>query len=180
MKRKKLSYDTWTCILEKSFRYELFYHTMIYGYISLINMKDVTAPQVWQVNDKDIIVCDNGYKWLCIMPSKENYCITTMINEGDEIILWYIDMIASKGLGEDGVPYFDDLYLDLVVCPDGYIFEDDLDELEEALHLGNITPEQFDLAHNTCNNLKEGLLTDIEALKSYTHQCLRLILANKS
>ena len=39
-------------------------------------------------------------------------------------------MIAKQGIDYDGVPYFDDLYLDLVVYPDGTIVVDDMDELE--------------------------------------------------
>lgn len=43
----------------------------------------------------------------------------------------------------DGAPYFDDLYLDLVVYPDGTVIVDDMDELEEALLEKGITQEQF-------------------------------------
>ena len=49
------------------------------------------------------------------MPQNDWYCITAMMDENGVIILWYIDMIASQGIDVDGVPYFDDLYLDLVV-----------------------------------------------------------------
>ena len=42
-------------------------------------------------------------------------------------------MIASQGIYVDVVPYFDDLYLDLVVYPDGTIIVDDMDELGEVL-----------------------------------------------
>ena len=44
-----------------------------------------------------------------------------MMNEEEEILLWYIDMIAAQGIDADGIPYFDDLYLDLVVYPDGTV-----------------------------------------------------------
>ena len=45
----------------------------------------------------------------------------------------YIDMIDEQGYDEEGVPYFYDLYLDLVVYPNGIVIEDDMDELQEAL-----------------------------------------------
>ena len=38
-------------------------------------------------------------------------------------------MIAEQGSDADGVPYFLDLYLDLVVYPNGEIKVDDMDEL---------------------------------------------------
>lgn len=36
-------------------------------------------------------------KWLSILPKDDNYCITAMLNKNDEILLWYIDMIAGQG-----------------------------------------------------------------------------------
>ena len=38
-----------------------------------------------------------------------------MMNQLNEIQVCYIDMIESQGIDEDGIPYFIDLYLDLVV-----------------------------------------------------------------
>lgn len=38
-----------------------------------------------------------------------------------------------------GTSYFDDLYLDFVVYPDGSVIIDDMDELEAALYQHNIT-----------------------------------------
>lgn len=55
------------------------------------------------------------------------------MDEENEILLWYIDMIAGQGIDIDDIPYFDDLYLDLIVYPDGSIIEDDRDELEQLL-----------------------------------------------
>mgnify|MGYP003254487372 CR=1 FL=1 len=67
--------------------------------------------------------------------------------------LWYIDMIAGQGIDVHNVPYLDDLYL--IVYPDGTIIVDDMDELEEALVKGRITREQFSLAIETSNRIRE-------------------------
>lgn len=75
----------------------------------------------------------------------------------------------------DGVPYFKDLYLDLIVYPDGRILVDDMDELEEALIQKDITQEQFDLAVNTSDMLRNGLLKDINAFIEYTQKCYGMI-----
>ena len=84
-------------------------------------------------------------------------------------------MIGEQGTYPDGIPYFFDLYLDLVVYSDGRIAVDDMDELEEALSQKKITQEQFDLAVSTCDELKDRLLRDITRFKDYTQQCYRLI-----
>lgn len=84
-------------------------------------------------------------------------------------------MIAEQGIDSDGIPYFDDLYLDLVVYPDGTIKVDDMDELEEALSIKDITQEQFNLAISTSNKLKTGLLSNIDTFIEYTIKCRELV-----
>ena len=117
-----------------------------------------TAP-AWKFNAEDIVVCDKGRKWLSILPQNDWYCITAMMDEDEKVLLWYIDMIASQGIDVDGVPYFDDLYLDLVVYPDGTIIVDDMDELEEALSKKDITQEQFNLAIETSHRFSYFQIT---------------------
>ena len=75
----------------------------------------------------------------------------------------------------DVVQYFYDLYLDLVVYPDGTIIEDDKDELQNALANGDITQKQFDLAFDTCDKLKNGLLSDDIAFKNYLQKMYDMV-----
>lgn len=175
MKRCRLSYDEWKCILSKKQEIKSFNNCIMDGYISLIDIEEVSEPQVWRFNGEDITVCQSGYHWLSILPDRENYCITAMMNENKEILLWYIDMIAAKGIDKDGIPYFDDLYLDLIVYPDGAIFEDDRNELEDAFKQGDITGELFESANSACQKLKSGMLADIDYFKEYTYECMGLL-----
>jgi predicted RNA-binding protein associated with RNAse of E/G family len=177
MKRSRLSYDEWNCILSKTQIIKYINNNGFKGYITQIDILDVSIPQIWKFNGEDIVVCQKGYKWLSILPSDDYYCITAMLNEENKFLLWYIDMIAGQGIDEDSIPYFDDLYLDLVVYPDGNIFEDDSDELEEAFKRGDITLEQFELANNTCIKLKEGLLSDINTFSMFTFECMNMLLS---
>lgn len=175
MKRSRLSYDEWKCIENKQIQGRNVITDFFQGYIELIKIEQVTEPQIWRFNGEDIVVCDRGLKWLSILPEKEYYCITAMLNKRNEILLWYIDMIADKGIDIDGIPYFDDLYLDLVVYPDGSIVEDDRDELEEALLSKDITQEQFDLALETSQKLQKGLLSDVSLFAEYTKKCYEIL-----
>lgn len=93
--------------------------------------------------------------------------MTVMMNEKREMQVCYIDMIDEQGYDEDGVPYFYDLYLDLVVYTDGTVIEDDMDELQDALQIGDITQAQYEQALETSNKLKKGLLSDIDVFDSY-------------
>ena len=175
MKRSRLSYDAWKCIISKEISIKNVNTDFFKGYIVLIDIKGVSEAQVWNFKGEDIVVCDNGLKWLSILPQDDFYCITAMMNEKKEILLWYIDMIAEQGIDADGIPYFYDLYLDLIVRTDGTIKVDDMDELEEALLKKDITQEQFELAVDTSNRLKTGVLSDIDSFTEYTKKCLEVV-----
>lgn len=175
MKRSKLNYEEWKCILSKDLECKYVESDLLNGYISLLHIHEVSEPQVWRFNGEDLVVCDKGVKWLTILPKDDFYCITAMMNQQNEVVVWYIDMIAGQGKDIDGVAYIDDLYLDLVVYPDGTVLEDDMDELEEALRNGDISQELFDLAIETCGRLKNGLLRDIGEFKGFTGAILEMI-----
>ena len=175
MKRSKLNYDEWKCILKKDLYCKNIESDFFTGYIGLLHIHEVSEPQIWRFNGEDIEVCDNGVKWLTILPKDDFYCITAMMNPQKNVLVWYIDMIADQGQDADGVAYIDDLYLDLVVYPDGIVIEDDMDELEEALRSGDISKELFDLAIGTAERLKGALLSDIEEFKKYSETILGMI-----
>ena len=175
MKRCSLSYDVWKCIKSKKLKGKHVSTDFFKGYIGLLEIEEVSEKQIWKFNGEDIIVCEVGRKWLSILPKNDLYCITAMMDEKDNILLWYIDMIASQGIATDGVPYFDDLYLDLVVYSDGTIIVDDMNELEDALITKDITQEQFNLAVSTADKLKRGLLGDMGDFITYTLRCKELL-----
>ena len=175
MKRSRLSYDEWKCIKSKKLTGKNIDTDFFKGYIGLMEIEEVSEKQIWKFNGEDITVCDKGLKWLSILPQNDFYCITAMMNENNNVLLWYIDMIAEQGIDADGIPYFDDLYLDFIVYPSGTIKVDDMDELEDALSIKDITQEQFALAISTSNKLREGLLSNIDAFRKYTLRCYEMI-----
>ncbi|ABX42212.1 DUF402 domain-containing protein [Lachnoclostridium phytofermentans] len=172
MKTRKLTFDEWTCIAEKRVMQKRMNETYFTGIVGLICIDEVTIPQRWNFLNKDVLVCDNGMKWLSMIPENEFYVITAMLDSKANIVLWYIDMIADSGIDEDGVAYYHDLYLDLVVYPDGSIFEDDMDELEEAFSAKEISRELFDLAIKTNIKLRNSLLLDCKKLREISFKCL--------
>lgn len=175
LKRSRLSYDEWKCIKSRRLTGKNIDTDFFRGYVGLIEIEEVSEKQIWKFNGEDITVCDKGLKWLSILPQNDFYCITAMMNEKNEILLWYIDMIAEQGMDADGIPYFDDLYLDLVVYPNGMVIVDDMDELEEALAKKDITQEQFVLALCTSKKLRGGLLSKMETFVEYTMKCFAMV-----
>lgn len=174
MKRSNFTYSEWNSILEKDLQVVEANAEEFKGHIGCLEILEVSEPQVWKFRGEDITVCNKGLKWLSIMPGEDYYCITAMLDEKEQVLLWYIDMIAGQGV-KDGVPWFDDLYLDLVVYPDGTTVVDDLDELEEALEQKEITDGQFHLAVETAKRLQEGLLSNMDRFREFTRMCLELV-----
>lgn len=176
MKRCGLTYDEWKCITAKDLSGRQVRTDFFTGYVGLMEIRQVTEAQKWQFHGDEFVVCDVGFKWLSILPKDDFWCITAMMNQDNDVAVWYIDMIAGQGIDAQGNPYFDDLYLDLVVYPNGEIRVDDMDELEDALRQSDITQAQFDLALHTAETLKTGLLKDVNLFKNYTKQCYDLII----
>lgn len=110
---------------------------------------------------------DSGYTWLEFYEYGTKNRLTAMYNANNEIIEWYYDV--SKEIGKDeknGIPYEDDLYLDVIFMPDGSHIILDRDELDEALRAGKITKEEYDIAINEANRIVNE--TDVIKLKKFT------------
>ena len=160
MYKCRLVYDEWKCMKSKEQKGKFIETDNFVGYIGDLRIHEVSEKQIWKYRDKEIIVCDNQYRWLSIMPKDDFYCITVMMNQLNEIQVCYIDMNESQGIDEDGIPYFIDLYLDLVVYPTGEVIVDDRDELEEAFNQKEISDEQYERAIKTAQKLQHDMLND--------------------
>ena len=97
-----------------------------------------------------------------------SYALTIMFDDKQNLIEWYFDVSKNVGV-ENGVPYDDDLYLDLVITPQGNKLVLDEDELKEALSRCEITEEDVTLAYNTLEELDKKYVQNMRELKSLTH-----------
>ena len=176
MKRKSLSYASWTCILSRDLIVRRVTEPFA-GHVALLRIHEVTEPQVWSWRGEPLTVCDRGMAWLSMLPERGGLCITAQINADGTVALWYIDMIAGQGVDAQGVPWFDDLYLDLIVNPDGTMHVDDREELDEALRLGDISEEQHRQALETCAMLQKNLENGAGPLQMVTEACKRMMLS---
>lgn len=136
----------------------------IYFYNFLEVKKTLTIP-----NGKCIL--DNNYKWLEFYDYSSRIKLTAIYDGNDKIIEWYFD-IARKIGKDNGVPYEDDMYLDVVVTPKGDIILLDEDELKEAFDKKEMTKEEFDGAYKIANDLMEKLKDSKDRLQEYTDNYL--------
>ena len=142
------------------------------GYVSLLNIIKVSNKCCVDVENRCIL--DDNYFWVEIYPLDKNYCITAMYNDNGKIVEWYFDIVLNNGF-EEGVPYEDDLYLDVVIVPDGRIHILDEEELLDALNDGEINKKQYELAYK----IKDEILTeykDINKLVDFTNKLKEKVL----
>lgn len=93
-----------------------------------------------------------------------NYTLTTMLNEKHEVVQWYFDICSGNKINDLGIPYYDDLYLDVVLLPTGEILLLDEDELEKALEENDITKEQYELAYFEAKKLIHNIQENKELI----------------
>ena len=117
-------------------------------------------------------ILDNNYEWLEFYDYNSKIKLSALYNNKKEIIEWYFDIAREIG-NENGCPYEDDLYLDVVVNPNGEILLLDEDELKEAFDRLEVSQETYDMAYNEANNLMEKLKGNKDKLEKFTNRYLK-------
>lgn len=113
--------------------------------------KFVVVKEIVETNPKFVAmdgVCliDNGYFIVEVVPKNENYAMRVFLNENQQPIEYYFDVSLENGLDkETKIPYFHDLYVDVIIYKDKIRVVDE-NELEEAFQNEDITKQQHDLA----------------------------------
>ena len=153
MKRKTGDRAGWPRIVKQQYTQQVIENDVFQGYVTLLKFDEVLQPLWAKFTDEPICLVENGSYMLQHYPFNEGYALTTFISPTKEITQWYFDIIDHVGV-EEGIPYFDDLYLDLIVVPSGQLIEKDVDEVEQALLDGDISQKQYDKAWATFKKLK--------------------------
>jgi predicted RNA-binding protein associated with RNAse of E/G family len=143
------------------------------GCVTLLCIDDVREPLSVRCCGADVTIIDRGYSWLQHFPAGAAHTLTTMFDTQGRVVQWYIDVCKQHGIGADGIPWYDDLYLDLVIDPSGKTELLDADELEEALRYGVISRQDYKLAWSEANRL-------VERIRTHSFPLLRLSEAHRS
>ena len=101
----------------------------------------------------DLCLIDNNYYIIEILYPNKHYTIRIFLNDRKEEILNYYDIIDKIKMDTRiMIPYYEDLYLDVIVKDDN-IYVLDEDELEKAFNEKYITADQYKLAKNAVDTL---------------------------
>jgi len=168
MKRRFAHKPDWSRVLKREFKIEFVDNEELRGYISSINIKDITEPLTIQTKGVDYCIVDEGYSWIQYFPEGKNFVLTVMIDEKDNVIQWYFDISEKYELTEKGIPFYDDLFLDIVVLTTGEVILLDEDELKDALDKNEITEKQYKDAMRHAEELIVWINKNFEKLNELT------------
>lgn len=155
MIRKYADRADWTRILERRFTVYSKQSIGFSGHMTLLEMIRVREPLVVNYNNRPTRIVDNGYKWVQHFPEHASYVLTSVYDEKDCIVQRYIDICKQQGISDQGIPWYDDLFLDIVMFPSGELYLLDQEELEEARQQGIVNAEDYELAWSTARMVME-------------------------
>ncbi|AQQ52630.1 DUF402 domain-containing protein [Planococcus lenghuensis] len=122
------------------------------GYVTLFRALQVTEPLEFEYRGQVVRVLGDGYTWLQHFPEHERYSLTTMFDENGKVVQWYIDVCRRNGVENDR-PFMEDLFLDIIVLPDGEVLQVDTADLEQALEDGVIGEDLYETSWNEMNRI---------------------------
>ena len=123
-------------------------------FITIKKYKEVTDRFIiTDSNGNDIVYIDNGYYLVELTPLDEKYNMRFYFDNNKNFIDYYIDITYENGTLYK-MPYYIDLYLDIVHIPENntVIFIDE-DELKEALDKKIISKKDYKMAYEVGNKL---------------------------
>ncbi|MCM3004111.1 DUF402 domain-containing protein [Priestia koreensis] len=141
IKRRYGDRADWQRILERRYVQEYIDTEAFTGYVTFLHMVKAANTLTVPYGEEQIKIVDDGYMWLQQFPQGQNHTITTTFNERGEFVQSYIDICKDSSV-ENGIPYWDDLFLDVVMLASGTIVEVDIEELERGI----IDQPLYDLA----------------------------------
>lgn len=171
IRRKYLDHSGWRRILRRRLWMARRQDDVFCGELSLVAVDAIRNPLDCIHDGRTLRLLDRGYQMLQWMPDGAPWAVTAFLDGEGQAAEWYFDVTASSGV-EFGLPYYDDLLLDVVVLQDGTVHLLDEDELREAVQGGFVTPGQEAFAYGVARDIREGIGSDVRALRSVTDEHL--------
>lgn len=153
MKRKYADRPNWKRVLSRRMIGEELEIKSFKGYAMLICIDEVREDLWVEICGNQTKVAGDGYYWLTMFPAGERYVVTAMFDEQQNIVQWYIDICSEIGFGKEGVPWYDDLYLDIIIDAHKNHCLIDQEDLERALRQKIIKKQDYDFAYREANRV---------------------------
>ncbi|UXR86461.1 DUF402 domain-containing protein [Staphylococcus felis] len=174
MKIKYLDKRHWRRLLDHDYIEVKVNNNKFKGIIGLITMHKVREPLEVTVVGERMIVADDHYQWLQILPEKKRYSMTVMFNDRGQPLQYYFD-INLKNITQKGKARTVDLCLDVLVLPNGQYELVDEDDLKCALRTKQITQKQYHEAYIIAHQLMVQIFEDFNSIQEKALYCYKKI-----
>lgn len=172
IKHKLANRPSWSRIAEKNYRCVRVDLPVFHGWAARLELIKVKKPLYVYMHRTKLKVADDGYNWYMLFPDDDPYSLTVMVNDEGEIVQCYFDIVFKNELNEEGIPGFDDLFLDVVFTENDSILLDE-EDLSEALREGLIDPDTADQAYFAAKEILEKVEGHYDELCHWVRQCVR-------
>ncbi len=177
MKRKYANRPNWKRVLSRRMMGDELSIKSFKGYAMLICIDEVRDDLWVDLCGNNTRVAGDGYCWLTLFPAGESYVVTAMFDEQQNIVQWYIDICSEIGFDKDGIPWYDDLYLDIIIDAHKNHCLIDQEDLERALRQRVIRKQDFDFAYREANRVIKLIEEDQLELLELSKQIMIDLLA---
>ena len=173
MDRRSIDRPDWSRIIRRTMHRKQVCIDGHEGLAHILIMDEIREPLV----KNGITIVEKDMTWLQIALRDTRYWLTAMFDEDNRIVQIYFDIAAAVYFDDPLVPTFDDLYLDLVLYPDGHYRVLDEEELDQALAAGTVTQAVAEQARQDLQRLIRFLEGHAQKVMQY---CTRMMIELKS
>lgn len=171
IKHKLASRPSWSRIIEKDYKCTYVDIPEFKGYVTQLKLIKVKKPLYVFMHRNKLKVADDGYVWYMLFPENEHYSLTAMADDEGNFVQFYFDIVFKNELNEDGIPGFDDLFLDVVFTKNDSILLDE-EDLSAALREGLVDPDTADLAYFTAMRILNQTEGHYDSLCQWVSKCI--------
>ena len=150
---RDLKRDDWSRIKSKTVKIENIENEYFKGKICLLTMNEVEFPLKVNSPIGSVTIADNNYKNIIIAPRDNNWWLTVMFDDNNNLIESYFDITRLNNFNNEENPFFIDMELDVCIPYNQEPSIMDEEELKELLDNGFITKEDFNMAYATANKI---------------------------
>ncbi len=184
MKRKIFDLRNWARVTQHRQLVQPLEGVVIVDFYADLVIRPFDAPTPQKPYNTRIL--DNGYRWVRAHPTGTGEgvmgsALTVQLNAEGVPVQFYVDIHGGEGIDESGLPWHDDLYLDVIGAAspqDAWLIEAtniiDGEELDEAVKAGLVTPQTAEAtwkeARAIAEVLKAGTYWPISILKQYVQE----------
>lgn len=141
VRKKTIKRTEWKGIEKRRYAFSAFAFDglPLSGEAGLMWMDSVKNPFSVLSFDRNLTITHEGYSWLHLAFSGEDFWATVMFDEKGELFQYYFDVVLESHVLPDGEAWFTDLYLDVIMRRGGERITLDEEELMQACSSGEIT-----------------------------------------